>query len=328
METIIIIIAIILIVIAFFVGRSLASKPIENNNYKIKQELEELQKQKNTELKELEILVRTKEEQETERRHQLDKLDSDLCWKWKDIHNAEDKLKGIENQYQDKLQVIQNTEQLAKEAYDKNMQIYARKTLDEQTKYEETVQKHKEEIENVKKELDSYKETKRAVIEAARKEKNIQENKDEYCLILPREEERDVSILREAEDRISKPRVAAMAIWNGYYQQTAKTKFPKILGKQDVCGVYKITNQKTGECYIGQAVDVRKRWYEHAKAGLGIDTPQGNKLYASMKEYGLDDFSFELLEECDQKDLDKKEKYFIELYQSNIVGFNSTKGNN
>ena len=92
------------------------------------------------------------------------------------------------------------------------MQIYARKTLDEQTKYEETVQKHKEEIENVKKELDSYKETKRAVIEAARKEKNIQENKDEYCLILPREEERDVSILREAEDRISKPRVAAMAI--------------------------------------------------------------------------------------------------------------------
>ena len=79
METIIIIIAIILIIIAFFVSRSLASKPIENNNYKIKQELEELQKQKNTELKELEILVQTKKEQEAERRHELDKLDSDLC---------------------------------------------------------------------------------------------------------------------------------------------------------------------------------------------------------------------------------------------------------
>ena len=79
METIIIVIAIILVIIAFFVGRSLASKPIEDNNKRIKQELDELEKQKNTELKELEILVQTKKEQEAERRHQLDKLDSDLC---------------------------------------------------------------------------------------------------------------------------------------------------------------------------------------------------------------------------------------------------------
>ena len=109
----------------------------------------------------------------------------------------------------------------------------------------------------------------------------------------------------------------------------AKNKFPKILSStKEVCGIYKITNQKTGECYIGQAVDVRKRWFDHAKAGLGIDTPQGNKLYAAMQEYGLDNFSFELLEECGQADLDKKEKYFIELYQANITGYNSTGGNN
>ena len=79
METIIIIIAIVLIIIAFFVGRSLASKPIENKNDEIRKELEELQKQKNTKLKELETLTQTKKEEEAERRHQLDKLDSDLC---------------------------------------------------------------------------------------------------------------------------------------------------------------------------------------------------------------------------------------------------------
>ena len=119
-----------------------------------------------------------------------------------------------------------------------------------------------------------------------------------------------------------------MAIWSAYYQQVAKVKFPKILGKNDVCGIYKITNQKTGECYIGQAVDVRQRWYSHAKCGIGIDTPQGNKLYAAMLEYGLDDFSFELLEECNGNELDAKEKYFIELYQSNIYGYNGNAGNN
>ncbi len=119
-----------------------------------------------------------------------------------------------------------------------------------------------------------------------------------------------------------------MAIWNGYYQPIAKVKFPKILGKQDVCGIYKITNQKTGECYIGQAVDVRKRWYDHAKAMIGIDTPQNNLLYAAAQKYGLDDFTFELLLECKSNELNEKEKYFIELYNSNTFGYNKTAGNN
>ena len=47
----------------------------------------------------------------------------------------------------------------------------------------------------------------------------------------------------------------------------------------------------------------------------------------AIQEYGLDDFSFELLEECKGNELDSKEKYFIELYQSNIFGYNSTGGN-
>lgn len=47
-----------------------------------------------------------------------------------------------------------------------------------------------------------------------------------------------------------------------------------------------------------------------------------------MLEYGLDDFSFELLEECKPNELDEKEKYFIELYNSKIYGYNGTAGNN
>lgn len=47
-----------------------------------------------------------------------------------------------------------------------------------------------------------------------------------------------------------------------------------------------------------------------------------------MQEYGLDDFSFELLEECESKDLNAKEKYFIELYNAKTFGYNGTGGNN
>lgn len=67
---------------------------------------------------------------------------------------------------------------------------------------------------------------------------------------------------------------------------------------------------------------------DHCKAGLGIDTPQGNQLYMAMQEYGLDSFSFELLLECTAKELNEKEKYFIRLYNSDATGYNMNKGVN
>lgn len=326
MEIVFIIIAVIIGVAAFFLGRSQV-KPIEDNNNKIIENNKKLLKQKVQLEKDISGLNQLKELEKKERQHELDKLNNDISWKKKDVCNIENELKRIENQYQDKLQVIKNTEQLAKEAYDKNMEIYARKMLDKETEFQDDIKKKQEEIDIINEKLESLKATKAAAIEAARKEQEITDNKNAYCLILPKEEERDISLLREVQDKVSKPRAVAMCIWNGWYQPLAKIKFPKILGKQDVCGIYKITNQKTGECYIGQAVDVRKRWYEHSKCGIGIDTPQGNKLYSAMLEYGLNDFSFELLEECEGKDLDNKEKYFIELYNAKTFGYNSTGGN-
>jgi hypothetical protein len=65
---------------------------------------------------------------------------------------------------------------------------------------------------------------------------------------------------------------------------------------------------------------------DHCKAGIGIDTPLGNQLYAAMQEYGLDSFSFELLLECEPSQLNEKEKYFIELYNSDAIGYNRNKG--
>ena len=46
-----------------------------------------------------------------------------------------------------------------------------------------------------------------------------------------------------------------------------------------------------------------------------------------MRTDGIENFSFELLLECPRDELNEQEKYFIELYQSNVVGFNSTGGN-
>jgi len=71
-----------------------------------------------------------------------------------------------------------------------------------------------------------------------------------------------------------------------------------ILGINKVSGIYKITNIKDNKCYIGQSVDIATRFKNHAKCGLGIDTPANNKLYQAMEKEGLENFTWELLEKC------------------------------
>jgi hypothetical protein len=47
-----------------------------------------------------------------------------------------------------------------------------------------------------------------------------------------------------------------------------------------------------------------------------------------MREDGLENFSFELLEECSREELNEKEKFYIGLYQSDQYGYNSNAGIN
>lgn len=296
-------------------------KPIEINN-------EELLKQK----KELENWI-----DELKNLHKnLTIEDADLAKKIslakEELSSAEKMKNIIEASNKQTQNFIAQSEQLAKE---KAEAIYNKKYSELEHEYEiykknlqTTIDWNENKIQEQKNELRSLQETRAAAIAAAQKEKEIKENKDDYCLILPIEEANDITILRGVIRKITKPRAILMAIWQAYYQPIAKKKFPQILGKADVCGIYKITNQQTGECYIGQARDCKKRWYEHCRCGIGIDTPQGSQLYSAMLEYGLDAFSFELLLECDPSQLNEKEKYFIELYNSNIVGYNINKGAN
>ena len=100
----------------------------------------------------------------------------------------------------------------------------------------------------------------------------------------------------------------------------------RILGKRVVCGIYKITNLDTEQCYIGQSVNISDRWKQHCKCGLGIEASATNKLYNAMQKDGVWNFSFELLEQCSKQLLNEKEGFWIQMYQSNIFGYNITKG--
>lgn len=344
----IIVIAFIVSILCFFIGRKTGNKTIEDKNNQIKKENDKLIQEQNVlkaEQKQLqeekyEWLQKAKESEtqfkvsQQAKLRELDNLDNQINDKRKIFNQVEERTKLeqektalIQKEYQDKLKTIENAKQLAEDAASERRKNLEEEYNKQKTNYELNKKRILQEIEEAKQDLESIKETRAAAIQSRNKEILVEENKDEYCLILPKEEERDIAILRDVQYRISKPRAVAMCIWSNYYLPIAKEKLPKILGKNNITGIYKLTNQRTKECYIGQAIDVKKRIYEHMRAGLGVDTPQGNQLYQAMKEDGIENFSIELLEECSGNKLDKKEKYYIELYQSQIYGYNISPGN-
>ena len=76
-----------------------------------------------------------------------------------------------------------------------------------------------------------------------------------------------------------------------------------------IAGVYKITNNITGEFYIGSSCNIKQRWASHKCLSMWKQQPN-SKLYQDMSQYGLDNFIFEVLEET--TDLHNREQYWIE----------------
>ena len=182
-------------------------------------------------------------------------------------------------------------------------------------------------IAQINTDLDKIKQTRAAAMEAQRKEKEIEENFQFYSISIDAKDRNDIQTLERVKKDLNNPRILSMLIWTTFFRDKITELCNNVLGTKTIIGIYKITNQETKECYIGQSVDIAKRWKDHAKCGLDIDRPQGNKLYQNMIEYGLWNFTFELLEECPREQLNEKEKFYISLYDSCNYGFNSTIGN-
>lgn len=92
-------------------------------------------------------------------------------------------------------------------------------------------------------------------------------------------------------------------------------------------GIYKITNKINGKCYIGQSQNIDKRWRKHQKAYLNNNNrAYYYPLYKDFRKFGIENFKFEIIEICKKEDLDKKEVYWINYYDTYHKGYNQTIG--
>lgn len=88
------------------------------------------------------------------------------------------------------------------------------------------------------------------------------------------------------------------------------------------CGIYLVTHTLTGRTYVGQSIDIDRRWREHAKGKTGSGI-----LSNAIAKHGWSAFSARIIELCCHDDLNKAEQSWVaELNSTHPAGFNLTTG--
>lgn len=81
--------------------------------------------------------------------------------------------------------------------------------------------------------------------------------------------------------------------------------------KNDICGIYLITNKNTCQMYVGQSINIQKRFDEHRRVtNLGH-----SRIDNAINKYGAENFSFEIIMtiENDTEKLNDAEREWIAI---------------
>lgn len=303
------------------------TKEINQEIYQKNQSLNEIQKVLTQNVHQLQETYNQINESVSKQSHQKQILEETIKNKQEQLDNFQNNAKNaLERQTELSRKAYENYCDVLDNQYKQKEKEYEQLEDTLKNSYAAAQDKLLQELDQCKAELDKIRQSRDAAIQAQRKEKEIKEKLSFYCLTPSNNDLDDVKRLERIKPDLHNPRILSMLIWSTYFQKPMTALCNNILGTEEVTGIYKITNQFSGECYVGQAVDLATRWKQHAKCGLGIDTPANNKLYKAMMADGIWNFSWELLEKCPKEQLNEKEKFYINLYQSYEYGYNSNTG--
>ena len=160
-----------------------------------------------------------------------------------------------------------------------------------------------------------------AAIEANKRAKEIEEQSNFYRLQLSDIDIKEIAELRSIIPKLRNAEPINKVIWKVYYEKPYTDLVGRVIGSGQHTGIYKITNIINNMCYVGQAANLADRWKQHIKRGVGAETPTRNKLYPAMQEYGVENFTFEVIEECDRSLLNEQEDYWQNYFKAKESGY-------
>ena len=160
-----------------------------------------------------------------------------------------------------------------------------------------------------------------SAVEAAKRAEELRIKQDFYRLQLSQADIDEIARLREVTPYLRDSEPLNKVIWKVYYEKPYTDLIGRVVGTGVHTGIYKITNIENQMCYIGQAANIAERWKQHIKRGIGAETPTRNKLYPAMLELGVENFTFEIVEEVERSKLNDREDYWQEYFHAKDFGY-------
>lgn len=287
-----------------------------NKNFTIIKTLNEEIKEKQTQLKNFQNQIKISQSS-------IENFNSQLNYLHDEQNRLNKELKEKENNIQKYYQVLENQASQSFQHYENTLdQCYKEKQEYFNSKIEE-IKKQQAKAELELKQIQIMRDSATA---ARLREQETQQKRRFYQLQIPKKHLEDIKKLQHWKKELNDPSIVSKVIWSSYVIKPTSDLCNRIVGSSAVCGIYKITNILTQDIYIGQSVNITDRWKQHIKSGLGIDASPTNKLYNNMQQYGIQNFSFEILQKCTRNKLNEKEHFWIDFYKSNQIGLNTQGG--
>ena len=215
--------------------------------------------------------------------------------------------------------------EIAVENLEKALEIEAQKYQDNvnsfQEQYDDTIASLLEQYKTLEGNVALMRATNDAAVAAAKRAEEMKDQQDFYRIQLSDTDIHEIELLRSVEPYLRDKEPLNKVIWKCYYEKPTTDMIGRVVGSGVHTGIYKITEIATEKCYVGQAANLADRWKQHIKRGVGADAPTRNKLYPAMIAAGPENFTFEIVEECDRSSLDAREDYWQDYFKAKEFGY-------
>lgn len=174
------------------------------------------------------------------------------------------------------------------------------------------IQKEKSIIED---ELKDFYNKRTAIVQDGLRAKEMEEKENFYKIQLSKDDIKDIKLLESISQNFSHKGLIPKVIWETTVSRPTQEMIKRVVASAEG-GIYKITYIPTGEIYIGRTTNFATRLKNHVRTALGLEKAATSTLHTHMKEKGIWNYRFEILEECPKEKQSEREKFYIDLYQS------------
>ena len=207
---------------------------------------------------------------------------------------------------------------------------FEREELEKEHKFKQEVQlvidAARESQENILAETHAQQERFEGLLLPLRQYEMEQQERLFYTIQVPDEYKEDINFLiTTVSQKIQHPDIINKLVWSEYVKPYIDETFKRI-SAEDKPGIYKITNIKTGKCYIGKSTNVKKRITDHFKSSIGIKTIADQAVHHEIWKTGFWNWTIEIIIYCDKEKLNELEKYYIDFFKSQEFGYNKNAG--